>query len=112
MKEIFLTFDDGPNEYTLRILEILKGFGTKATFFVLGKNCQKFPEILKKIFRPSWGILTPWRKKYPADLIKESILKKIKPNTILLFHDCLQTPLILSKILNELKIEGYNFRKF
>lgn len=47
-KEIFLTFDGGPNEYTLKILEILKDFEAKATFFVIGKNCQKFPEIFKK----------------------------------------------------------------
>ncbi|MFN3528258.1 MAG: polysaccharide deacetylase family protein, partial [Candidatus Altarchaeaceae archaeon] len=50
MKKIFLTFDDGPNECTLKILEALKKFDAKATFFVCGKNCQKFPEILKKIF--------------------------------------------------------------
>lgn len=51
MKELFLTFDDGPNEQTLRILETLKSFEAKATFFVCGKNCQKHPEILKKIIQ-------------------------------------------------------------
>jgi len=56
MKEIFLTFDDGPNEYTLKILEILKDFNAKATFFVLGKNCQKFPKILEKISKEGHAI--------------------------------------------------------
>ena len=35
-KTIYLTFDDGPSEYTRRLLEILKKYGVKATFFVTG----------------------------------------------------------------------------
>jgi peptidoglycan/xylan/chitin deacetylase (PgdA/CDA1 family) len=167
--KIFLTFDDGPNEYTLKILEILKNFDAKATFFVCGKNLEKFPEIAKKIikdghiignhtyshsinflfpwnfkkeigkttqiiqkitgkrteiFRPPFGFLTPWLK---SELLKndykiilwdidskdwkgsfdEKVFKKIKPNSIILFHDTLQTSLSLSKILATLKKEGY-----
>jgi peptidoglycan/xylan/chitin deacetylase (PgdA/CDA1 family) len=169
--KIFLTFDDGPNEYTLKILEILKNFGAKATFFVCGKNLEKFPEIAKKIiengheignhtyshsinflfpwnfqkeiekttqmiqkitgkrteiFRPPFGFLTPWLK---SELLKngykiilwdidskdwkgkvsDKIFAEIKPDSILLFHDCLPTSLILSKILATLKKEGYAF---
>lgn len=37
MKELFLTFDDGPNEQTLRILETLKSFEAKATFLFVEK---------------------------------------------------------------------------
>ncbi len=49
MRKVFLTFDDGPSEYTLKILEILKKFKIKATFFVCGKNCQKYPSVLRQI---------------------------------------------------------------
>lgn len=48
-KKIALTFDDGPNEITLLILEILKKHDVKATFFCIGKNVEKHPEILKQI---------------------------------------------------------------
>ena len=48
-KKIALTFDDGPNEMTLPILEILKKYEAKATFFCIGKNIENHPEILKKI---------------------------------------------------------------
>lgn len=49
-KKIFITFDDGPNEpHTPQILDILKEFGAKATFFVCGKNIEKFPQIAKRI---------------------------------------------------------------
>lgn len=49
-KQIALTFDDGPHpEHTLSILEILERFNAKATFFCIGKNAEKHPEILKTI---------------------------------------------------------------
>lgn len=48
-KIIALTFDDGPNENTLLILDILKKKNVKATFFCIGKNIEKHPEILKQI---------------------------------------------------------------
>ncbi|RPI76510.1 MAG: polysaccharide deacetylase family protein, partial [Desulfobacteraceae bacterium] len=49
-KIIALTFDDGPNAlYTPKILEILKEHDVKATFFVIGRQAQAFPEILRNI---------------------------------------------------------------
>ncbi|MFT3793711.1 polysaccharide deacetylase family protein [Flavobacterium sp.] len=48
-QKIALTFDDGPNENTLQILEILKTHNAKATFFCIGKNIEKHPDILRKI---------------------------------------------------------------
>jgi peptidoglycan/xylan/chitin deacetylase (PgdA/CDA1 family) len=47
--KIALTFDDGPNENTLSIIEILKKMDVKATFFCIGKNIEKHPEIIKRI---------------------------------------------------------------
>ncbi len=49
-KLIALTFDDGPHpKRTGEILDILSEFGVKATFFVIGKNAQLYPRILKRI---------------------------------------------------------------
>lgn len=49
---IALTFDDGPNpEYTLRVLTLLKKHHAKATFFCIGKNVERNPEILKEIVK-------------------------------------------------------------
>lgn len=44
-----LTFDDGPNEMTLELLKVLKQYNTKATFFCIGKNIEKHPDILRQI---------------------------------------------------------------
>lgn len=49
-KVIALTFDDGPNEpYTTEIADIISGYGGKATFFVVGKNMERFSGSVKKI---------------------------------------------------------------
>lgn len=37
-KVVYLTFDDGPSEHTERLLDVLKEYGVKATFFVVGKS--------------------------------------------------------------------------
>jgi len=47
---VYLSFDDGPDpKQTLVLLEILRKYGAKATFFVQGNNAEKFPDILKEI---------------------------------------------------------------
>ncbi|WP_339214441.1 polysaccharide deacetylase family protein [Solibacillus sp. FSL W8-0372] len=48
-KRIALTFDDGPHQYvTKQVLTTLQKHEVKATFFVLGQNVVKHPEIVKK----------------------------------------------------------------
>ena len=49
-KVAYLTFDDGPSKnVTPYILDILKEYQIKATFFVIGSQAQENPEILKRI---------------------------------------------------------------
>jgi peptidoglycan/xylan/chitin deacetylase (PgdA/CDA1 family) len=49
-KVIYLTFDDGPTEeLTHWILKTLDEFGVKATFFCIGNNAEKHPEIVDEI---------------------------------------------------------------
>jgi len=47
---VALTFDDGPNpQWTPAILDILKEKGVKATFFVVGSEAERHPEIVRRI---------------------------------------------------------------
>lgn len=56
-KQVYLTFDDGPSsEVTDQILDILKNYNIKATFFVIGQNAQYYPEILKRIHEEGHSI--------------------------------------------------------
>lgn len=48
-KKVFLTFDDGPTpEITEWVLEQLKKYNAKATFFCIGNNIEKYPELFQK----------------------------------------------------------------
>ena len=49
-KKIALTFDDGPDPvYTPEILDILKTYHVPATFFVVGSQANKFPDLVRRI---------------------------------------------------------------
>lgn len=49
-KVLYLTFDDGPiPEVTPQVLEILKEKDIKATFFCVGENVGRYPELFKQI---------------------------------------------------------------
>lgn len=51
-KKIYLTFDDGPiPEITPWIIDVLKDFDAKATFFCVGENVKNHPEIFSKIIK-------------------------------------------------------------
>jgi peptidoglycan-N-acetylglucosamine deacetylase len=49
IKEVALTFDDGPTEFTPKFLDILKANQVKATFFCIGKQIEKYPETFQRI---------------------------------------------------------------
>lgn len=51
-KVIYLTFDDGPiPESTPWLLEVLDNYGIKATFFMVGDNVRKYPELYYEVCR-------------------------------------------------------------
>ncbi len=54
---IFITIDDGPiPEMTPLTLEILKKYNAKATFFCVGDNIRKYPEISQQILNHGHSI--------------------------------------------------------
>lgn len=51
-KKIYLSFDDGPiPEVTPWVLDVLDRYGVKATFFCVGENVHKHPEVYEEILR-------------------------------------------------------------
>lgn len=82
-QELFLTFDDGPTpEITPWVLSILKEYDAKATFFCIGKNVKKYPELFQQIIddghsvgNHSYSHQKGWlvrNKKYYQDIDKAS----------------------------------------
>ncbi len=48
-ENIALTFDDGPTPYTAEILDLLKKFNRKATFFLIGRQVEKYPGLVQRM---------------------------------------------------------------
>ena len=71
---VYLTFDDGPiPEVTPWVLQELKKYNAKATFFCIGDNISKYPEIFKSIISEGHSVgnhthnhLNGWKTKTDA----------------------------------------------
>lgn len=80
-KVIYLTFDDGPTpEITHWTLDVLKQYKAKATFFCIGSNVEKHPEIFNNILKNGHAIgnhtddhLKGWKS--PADAYLKNVKK-------------------------------------
>ena len=84
-KIIYLTFDDGPHPtITPFVLEVLQNYQAKATFFCIGDNVNKFPELYQsiknqyhKIGNHTYNHLNGW-KTTTEDYIKNILLAEEK----------------------------------
>ena len=83
-QELYLTFDDGPTpEITPWVLEQLKTYNAKATFFCIGSNVEKHPEILKSIIdeghtigNHTYNHLKGWKHKTKDYLVDVELAQK------------------------------------
>lgn len=54
---VYLTFDDGPHpEITREVMRTLADFSTLATFFCVGENVDRYPEVLNELSAAGHGI--------------------------------------------------------
>lgn len=78
-KMVYLTFDDGPiPESTPWVLDLLDRYGVKATFFMVGDNVRKYPELYRDVLSRGHRVgnhtmhhlqgSLEWRRKYVADV--------------------------------------------
>lgn len=89
-KEIYLTFDDGPiPKITPWVLNTLEKYNAKATFFCVGDNIKKHPEVFKEIILQNHAIgnhtfnhLQGWKTntyEYLQNIEKtENVIKRLK----------------------------------
>ncbi len=51
-KRVVISFDDGPDpQWTPKILDVLKQYNVKAVFFTIGLEAEKYPGLLKRVYR-------------------------------------------------------------
>lgn len=174
-KKVYLTFDDGPiPESTLWTLDLLKEKGVKATFFCVGDNVRKYPDLYRriveeghavgnhthnhlkgwynntqkyvenvilaseyidsKLFRPPYGLIKKSQAKYLSTDYKiimwdvlsgdyrqdispercyQDVMKKLRPGSILLFHNHIKSEknmrYTVPRLIDELQRQGYEF---
>ncbi len=93
-KVIYLTFDDGPTaEITPWVLDTLKKFNAKATFFCIGKNIETHPDIFQNILNDGHVIgnhtfnhVKGWKtktKNYLADVDKAQKIIEFQKSDII-----------------------------
>jgi peptidoglycan/xylan/chitin deacetylase (PgdA/CDA1 family) len=113
-KVIYPTFDDGPiPELTHDILKILKEFDAKATFFCVGENIKKHPEIFQSIVKEGHSVgnhtfnhLKAWKSPHHyyldnVELCQQEIEKHIIPDKKLFRFPYGQFNIKLSKSLHK-----------
>ncbi|WAH42533.1 polysaccharide deacetylase family protein [Alicyclobacillus fastidiosus] len=79
-KRIALTFDDGPDlQYTPEILEILDAYGVQSSFFCIGSQVQKFPNVLRRMVRDGHVVANhSWDHPYLTKESKSSVRMQLE----------------------------------
>lgn len=77
--EIALTFDDGPSpDYTLPLLAILRQYHISATFFMLGRCAQRYPDLVRAVMDAGHAIGNhSWDHPYLTRLSAEQIFQQL-----------------------------------
>jgi polysaccharide deacetylase family sporulation protein PdaB len=93
-KLIAITFDDGPNPvYTPQILDLLKEYQAKATFFVLGKRVQMYPAIAIREVNEGHEIANhTFDHHYLKDVSPEKLIEEIRQTQEIIFDITEQMP--------------------
>lgn len=101
-KEIFLTFDDGPTpEITQFVLDELQKYDAKATFFCIGKNIEKHPNIFAQIIADGHAIGNH----------TQNHLKGWKTKTKTYLENILECEEVISKEIEKLNNSKTNIQK-
>jgi len=76
---VALTFDDGPDpEFTPRVLDVLRRYGVRATFFCVGMNASAYPELVARIVEEGHAVGNhTWSHPYLPDLSRDEVLRQV-----------------------------------
>ncbi|MCQ2347937.1 MAG: polysaccharide deacetylase family protein [Paludibacteraceae bacterium] len=94
---VFLTFDDGPvPEVTPQVLDLLDQYDAKATFFQVGENVYRYPELAQEVLRRGHQIgnhtfnhLPGWRTDYSIYRLNCQLCDEVLERTLgNMWHNC------------------------
>lgn len=94
-KVVALTFDDGPHpEYTPRLLNTLRALNIKATFYMVGRNVQAYPHIVRRMAEEGHEVANhSWSHPLLTKLKDESLESQIKKTHDAIIAACGKVPL-------------------
>lgn len=74
-----LTFDDGPHpDFTPQVLEILRRYDARATFFCIGINALAYPELVARTVEEGHQVANhTWSHPYLPDLTRDQVLRQV-----------------------------------
>jgi peptidoglycan-N-acetylglucosamine deacetylase len=95
-KLIALTFDDGPDPiYTPQILDALAKYDAKATFFVIGAEAERFPEIIKRQSKEGHEIANhTYRHNFRDNFDSKKLKSELDQTSKLIQHLTGQSPVL------------------
>lgn len=102
-KKIVLTFDDGPGRGTEQILNTLKKYNIKATFFALGQQIKEYPNLARRIVEEGHTLAN---HSYSHDRLSKDIYSK---DNSLLMKELISTHDMIKKYVDP-KINTFYFR--
>lgn len=84
-----LTYDDGPGQYTSKLLDCLEEYNAHATFFMQGQNVAAYPEEVKRMADLGCDVGThSWNHPNLYDLSSEQIAKQFSDTDDALIKAC------------------------
>jgi peptidoglycan/xylan/chitin deacetylase (PgdA/CDA1 family) len=82
-RKVAITFDDGPDPtYTPRVLDILKKYGIKACFFVLGYKARAYPELITRMVAEGHEVASHgFRHHFPWFLGPRALFREVRESS-------------------------------
>ncbi|MDM5248068.1 polysaccharide deacetylase family protein [Lysinibacillus sp. G4S2] len=97
-KVIALTFDDGPHKkYTPDVLDILSKYNAKATFFIVGENAEKNPELALRVYEEGHE-LAIHTYTHPLRTNVSKLMKEIKQSHATIFGITGSSPVLFRPV--------------
>lgn len=96
-KYVAMTFDDGPHPtLTPQLLDILKARGIRATFYVIGRNVSRYPDIVKRMVDEGHEIGNhTWRHPVLSQLGTASVLRELDRTAEAVFRAVQRMPVTM-----------------
>lgn len=90
---VYLTFDDGPGAYTEQVLDILKQNHVHATFYVIGRNVQRYPQTMQRIHAEGHAIGNhSFTHSDLSQLSQAAVVKELTDTQVAIQQACGVTP--------------------